>query len=133
MVNAALTVLILGAVLLRLLHMVRSGNRPGRTYLISLACLAVLVVLPFVWLHYALVMLIPLWILLASGRNREAAVLWLTMMLYGLPLSSTWGIWTSLPGLRSMIPLGWLAYMVRPGGGLYGTESPQEEDPACGT
>lgn len=100
-----------------LLLMVRSERRPQREYLLSLACLLLVVALPFVWLHYRLVLLVPLRYLLAVGRGRAALLLWVSIMLYGLPLSSTWGFWASLPGLRSLVPLCWLAYLAwRPAG-----------------
>jgi len=116
-VNASLLAVLLGGLSLRLLLMVRSGQRPQREYLLSLACLLLVVALPFVWLHYGLVLLVPLWYLLAVGRGRAALLLWVSIMLYGLPLSSSVGVWTSLPGLRSLVPLGWLAYLAwRPAG-----------------
>ncbi|MGM0628476.1 MAG: glycosyltransferase family 87 protein, partial [Candidatus Fermentibacterota bacterium] len=122
LVQNSIMLLVAGAVVARLLMILRAGHRPGRYYMLALVCLGTLALLPYVWIHYALVMLIPLWFILSSGMRNQALLLWATMMLYGLPLSDALGAWSQMPGLRSAVPLGWLAWLLARGDpGLQGS------------
>jgi hypothetical protein len=89
----------------------RSGRTLKRDSLLSTAVLYLLVVIPFLWLHYGLFLIFPLWTLLRR-RNITAAILFFaTVMFWGMPICMP-GIIGSLDWLRFLIPLSWLVYFM---------------------
>lgn len=97
----------------------RSGRTLKRDSLLAAVVLYLLVVIPFLWLHYGLFLIFPLWTLLRR-RNITAAILFFaTAMFWGMPICIP-GIIGSLDCLRFLIPLSWLVYFV-----LASEESPE--------
>ena len=89
----------------------RSGRILKRDSLLSAAVLYLLVVIPFLWLHYGLFLIFPLWTLLRR-RNITAAVLFFaTALFWGMPICMP-VIIGSLDWLRFLIPLSWLVYFM---------------------
>lgn len=111
----AVSALIALTMVSRLGYLFKKRFRPDRNYLLVLAALALLVLLPFVWLHYGLILLVPLWYLVSSGRRTAAAAMTISIILWGLPLKPAYGFWTEVPGLRALILLGWIAWLLTGG------------------
>jgi len=93
----------------------RRGEELKRGYILSLAILLLTALLPFVWLHYGLFFLVPIRFLCRRGRRLEAIVMTAMAFAWGMPLGGSLGVWTSIPGLRSLIPLGWLLWLISSG------------------
>ena len=110
----SVTLLLLAVTSLRLLLMTGRGG-VSRDYLLSLGLLLSLALLPFVWLHYGLMLLVPLWYLVSLGKLRTAVLMTATFLLWGLPLDVGPGIWTGIPGIRSIVPLGWSVWLLTVG------------------
>lgn len=113
--TTVISALIVLGMVFRLGYLFRKGFRPDRNFLLALAALALLVLLPFVWLHYGLILLVPLWYLVHSGRRIAAAAMTFSLILWGLPLKPAYGFWTEVPGLRALILLGWIVWLLTAG------------------
>ncbi|MEN8207862.1 MAG: glycosyltransferase 87 family protein [Candidatus Fermentibacteria bacterium] len=89
----------------------RSGRKLNRDSLLAAAVLYLLVVIPFIWLHYGLFLIFPLWTLLRRRRIKAAVLFFVTAMFWGMPICSP-SIIGSIDWLRFLIPLFWLIYFM---------------------
>ena len=112
-IHAGLALSLVVAGVVRLIMMGRTGRSPNRrVYIAALACLYLLVIVPYVWLHYSLLLIIPLFYTVYTRRIVLTCIFFPFMVLYALPLNSSLGVWTSIPGLRAIVPLGMLIWLL---------------------
>jgi hypothetical protein len=127
LIHAGLALSVLAAGVIRLLSIRSSSDLPaGRTYIAALASLYLLVFIPYVWLHYSLILLIPLFYIVSTRKAVFSLIVLPLMILYALPLSDSLGIWSSMPGLRAVVPLGMLMWLL-----LHGDSPRHAEETRC--
>lgn len=110
-VNAVL----LCSIIARLVRLRRKRAPLTRDFLLSLSVIASLAFLPFVWLHYGLLALVPVRYLAGQERKYAACAMTVSMICWGLPLDPSLGPWTAIPGIRALVPLFWTAWMLTAG------------------
>ncbi len=83
-----------------------------RNIFLSIVVLYLLTFVPFLWIHYGLFFLIPLWFLCSQSSVLPVFLFLVSILVWGSPLNGIFG--TIAPvHFRFIIPLIWLFYFVR--------------------
>ncbi|MBD3276792.1 MAG: DUF2029 domain-containing protein [Candidatus Aegiribacteria sp.] len=89
----------------------RRVTENNRNKLLSVIILCILVLVPFIWVHYGLFLIIPFWVLCRLERYRAAILFLLCAVLWGMPIEGIMGSAVPVWG-RFVFLLPWIYYFL---------------------